>query len=165
MDAKEVLELKRRLEEEFRKDSEALDRVLALLSKQGNTPATSTRSDRETPAIRSTRTEPPQNQSAEVSSLFGEAIPVRRKTRRPSGFGRERDSGLIGIAKKALPFVPAVFGRKDLIRAIHDHFPEWRDKTTKDGMNGAFRRLLGDRLVELKVKAAGKRAAVYHKIM
>ena len=100
MDAKEIADLKRKLEDKHRQDMEAVDRVLALLEETHSANAKAT--PEETPtteyiAGRSTKAPMP---SGSISPFFG-----------------ARDSGIRGIAKEVLPFLPEVFGRERFDRS------------------------------------------------
>jgi hypothetical protein len=169
MDIKEVLALKKQLEDEYRKDREAIDRVLVLLTKRG--------SDVQRPASRKAITKKQVNRSLRSNALVrsheasqtllltGENGTNGDVGKKKVPFGRERDSGIRGAAKQAIHYVPLTFGRKDLIAAIEEHSPEWRGKTTKDAMKGAVKRLLEDGLMEVVSPSAGKQPAVYRKLV
>lgn len=177
MDIQEVIDLKKQLEDEFKKNTDAIDLVLALLEKRstnGQTAQSITAAEASPEPI-VVENDAPKSKDVEVlqpqSRKFDFADDIQSNgndnghgNKNGNKFGRVRDTGVKGIAKQAVKFLPQDFQRKDLIATIATHFPEWNDKLTKDAINGALARLLEDGLVRVKVKARGKFPATLTKI-
>lgn len=173
MDIQEVVDLKKQVEEDFRKDTEAIDRVLALLERRKVSEKVQDDDSSELP---------PEQPSSKIQSK--DDIPIVQPTTRkidfaedeesPSvatngnlngnKFGRARDSGVKGVAKQTIPFLDDFFTRKELLEKMEEKFPEWRGKLTKDAMNGAVKRLLEDDLIAVHTRLGGKNPIVYRKV-
>ncbi len=177
MDIQEVIDLKKQLEEDFKKDTEAIDRVLTLLEKRN----ASQQSEKDLRPMSLPRPIGDENGSSNNNQIEVYQPQARKidfadenaenslngnghENKNGNKFGRVRDTGVKGIAKQAVPFLSSDFQRKDLIATMAKHFPEWSDKLTKDAINGALARLLEDGIVKVKVKARGKFPATYTKI-
>jgi septum formation inhibitor MinC len=190
MDIQEVIDLKKQLEEEFKKDTEAIDRVLALLEKRQASKKTEQQSEQQTkqppPASATEQTTneksiqnggtPPTHQPELRKFAFvgDEDDDAEKKVDfaqngdgsngSENKFGRARDSGVRGIAKQVVNQLPEFFTRKDLISAMSKQFPDMTDKFTKDAVTGALRRLVEDDLIVVHQAPGGKSPIVYRNL-
>jgi len=167
MDIQEVIDLKKQLEEEFRKDTDAIDRVLQLLEKnkssQQTTPDSQSKTVTDT-AANNKQTEMIQPRARKFAFAEVEVGSNGNGNKNGNKFGRVRDSGVKGVGKQAYHYLPQDFERKDLILTIKTHFPEWSDKLSRDAINGAIDRLVEDGFIKLKMKGRGKYPAIFTKI-
>lgn len=177
MDIQEVKNLKRELDEEYREDTKAIDRVLALLERRRSSEKIQNfdTSDRNIPISEKSNqeiqiAEIPNGQVKGGNFAFVDTTKTQNSSingnvgnLNGNKFGRVRDAGVKGIAKQVVVFLPQEFTRKVLLETMEKHFPESSSKFTKDAINGAVKRLLEDNLIRVHQKLGGQSPIIYRK--
>lgn len=174
MNIQEVAELRKQLEEDYRKDTAAIDRVMLLLKRQVDNGEVS--SDESNPThlqekpdfgIQPAKEIPITRQTALKfnfeDNIEGTLVSGSSDAKQGNKFGRVRDSGIKGLAKRTVPFLPHYFTRKEIVETMAKQFPESKDKLTRDAVHGALKRLLEDDLIAVHSKPGGKAPITYRK--
>lgn len=143
MNITEVTELKRKLEEDFKKKTEAIDIVLEMLRAEkgnvnGSAPQVSDAPVSPTPKVASPETKP------------------RRKKGEPT-----RVRGVLSLTRRLIFDLPPVFTIEDLIIKLHKVNPSKAHKIKRESLRSTLRTLVSEGSIVVAEKAAGTKPASY----
>jgi hypothetical protein len=140
----EVLDLKRQLEEEYKKDSDAIDRVLGLL--------------------RSRNGAAPINGSAPIEAakpaVSAKTVPASRPNRSRHG-QPTRVRGVLSTVTRLLKDLPPIFNREDISDRLRQSNPAMAAKVKPESLRSTIRQLVKAGVIELVEEASGPRLATY----
>ncbi len=148
MDKKEIEQLKARLAEEYRKNSEAIDRVLKLLETKDSTPAS----------------QPESNRARQATSNGQPALvadDVDRRIARKANWQR-KPSGARGAVVAIYKHLPVEYTKKDVERILNEKHPD-SSSFTKEAVKLGVKALVGDGLAEVLREHSGRRPVLYRR--
>lgn len=145
MNEQEVLELKAQLEADYKRDSEAIDRVLAMLQrKSGVSPSAATQ-----------------------QQLIPASVPVP-KSKPEANNGTERTPRVRGVLKatrELLSQLPSTFTSSEVREKLEEANPKFAGgKIKMDSLRGVLKLLSSEGLIKPVKEASGPNPAVYERV-
>jgi hypothetical protein len=140
----EVLELKAQLEADYKRESEAIDTVLAMLRRKGGASLPTATQSEPTPA----------------------SIPVSQpKTESNNGAEREkRIRGMLKTTRSLLNDLPETFTSFAVRDKLEEH-PKFAGRKIKmDSLRGVLKQLVEEGLIKPEKEASGPNPAVYRRV-
>lgn len=150
MELEEILQLKEKRKQEFDKDMEAINRVLAMLGKTDSTP---TQNNGSAPLE--------ETSHSEIASDTESNSDTETETEEE---GSENDLFVRPTVRKIKDQLPSLYTKYDVRRILYKYDPRFKGKVRDNALYGAMKMLVREKFGVEVEKGAGRKAAVYRRI-
>ncbi|MGI8556514.1 MAG: hypothetical protein ACR2LT_09200 [Pyrinomonadaceae bacterium] len=155
MDIREIQQLKKKLDDEHRKNSEAIDRVMKLLRDNSDDSSNSQSENQEKQS---------ENQAPLHESFVSDNSNNVPTEDYPKNLVKKRSGGR-GAVYAIYEYLPTLYTKKDAIDLVKEHKPQFAKKMTPDTVAGAMKALVEDGLAKVEEEASGRTPVKYRKTM